>query len=259
MRYYDYFHSGESDRFAFFRMPKILFTDPKFNKISTDSKVLYGLLLDRMDMSRRNGWVDEEDRVYIIFTVEEMAEILNRSESYVYKILSELDTSEEGIGLIERKRQGQGYPNIIYVKKFYEDYLRPLQNGGQDLHEKEIKTSTEKRSRPPQNGGQDLHEKHPNNTNNSNTDKNKTDRTSYSDSASVYGSFHNVHLMKQELDELKKMYLYDWEYWIESLSKYMASTGRTYQNHFATICMWADKEKPKKKKRNYSFPEGASL
>lgn len=142
MRYYDYFHSGESDRFAFFRMPKILFTDPKFNKISTDSKVLYGLLLDRMDMSRRNGWVDEEDRVYIIFTVEEMAEILNRSESYVYKILSELDTSEEGIGLIERKRQGQGYPNIIYVKKFYEDYLRPLQNGGQDLHEKEIKTST---------------------------------------------------------------------------------------------------------------------
>lgn len=149
MRYYDYFHSGESDRFAFFRMPKILFTDPKFNEISTDSKVLYGLLLDRMDMSRRNGWVDEEDRVYIIFTVEEMAEILNRSVSYVYKILSELDTSEKGIGLIERKRQGQGHPNIIYVKKFYEDYLRPLQNGGQDLHEKEIKTSTEKRSRPP--------------------------------------------------------------------------------------------------------------
>ena len=96
-------------------------------------------------------------------------------------------------------------------------------------------------------------------TNNSNTDKNKTDRTSYSDSVPVYGSFHNVHLAKQELDELKKMFPYDWEYWIESLSKYMASTGRTYQNHFATICMWADKEKTKKKKRNYSFPEGASL
>ena len=65
--------------------------------------------------------------------------------------------------------------------------------------------------------------------------------------------------LQNQLDELKKMYPYDGEYWIESLSKYMASTGRTYQNHFATICMWADKEKTKKKKRNYSFPEGASL
>lgn len=259
MHYYDYFRSGESDRFAFFRMPKILFTDPKFNGISADSKLLYGLMLDRMDLSRRNGWVDEEDRVYIIFTVEEMAEVMNRSVSRVYKMLSELDTSEEGIGLIERRRQGQGHPNIIYVKKFYEVYFRPAQNRDQDIHEIEVSTSTEKSSGPPRNRNQDLHEKHTNNTNNNKTDRSKTEGTSNCESAFLYGSFQNVHLVKQELDELKKMFPYDWENWIESLSRYMASTGRTYQNHFATICMWADKEKPKKKKRNYSFPEGASL
>ncbi|MCQ2508548.1 MAG: replication initiator protein A, partial [Dorea sp.] len=198
MSYFDYFHCGESERYTFFRMPRILFTDPKFNGISTDSKLLYGLLLDRMELSRRNGWVDEKDRVYIIFKVEEMAEILNRSVSRVYKMLSELDTSEAGIGLIERRRQGQGHPNLIYVKKFYEEYFRPLQNGDQDLHEKEVKTSTEKRSRPPHKRGQDLHEKQPHNTNNNKTDRNKTDVSIYSDSASLYGAFHNVHLLKQE-------------------------------------------------------------
>ena len=63
MRYYDYFHGGESDHFAFFRMPKLLFTDPEFRSISTEAKMLYGLLLDRMELSRRNGWIDSEGRV----------------------------------------------------------------------------------------------------------------------------------------------------------------------------------------------------
>lgn len=286
MRYYDYFRSGESEQFAFFRMPKILFTDPQFSRISTESKVLYGLMLDRMELSRRNGWVDEDDRVFIIFTVEEMTELMNRSESRIYKLLRELDTSETGIGLIERRHQGLGHPNLIYVKKFYEgcypaqDYKNtsdeyrlsgrtgktiakarpgPVQKTGRDLRKKQVCTCVENRSASVQKTGQDLHEKQGNNTDKSNTDRNKTDVSVYSDSASGYGSFHNVRLMKQELEELKKIYPYDWENWIERLSKYMASTGRTYQNHFATICLWADKEKPKKKKRNYSYPEGASL
>ena len=66
----DYFYGPQAEQFAFYRIPKALFTDPAFRSISTDAKVLYGLLLDRMSLSARNDWLDEQGRVYIVFTVE---------------------------------------------------------------------------------------------------------------------------------------------------------------------------------------------
>jgi hypothetical protein len=114
---FDYFRGYESEMFTFYRIPKVLFTDPYFRKLSSDAKVLYGLMLDRMMLSKRNNWVDEEDRVYIIFTLEEVMECMNCGRDKGMKILAELD-SGKGIGLIERVKRGFGLPSIIYVKSF---------------------------------------------------------------------------------------------------------------------------------------------
>ena len=68
---YDYFYGEESEQFTFYRIPKALFNDDQFIEMSTDAKLLYGILLDRMSLSKMNGWRDRENRVFIIFTIEE--------------------------------------------------------------------------------------------------------------------------------------------------------------------------------------------
>jgi len=113
---FDYYRGMEAEQYTFYRIPKVLFTAECFKSLSCESKVLYGLL-DRMSLSIKNRWFDEEDRVYIIFTVEDVMELLNCSRQKAIKNLAELDT-EKGIGLIEKKRLGLGKPNVIYVKNF---------------------------------------------------------------------------------------------------------------------------------------------
>ena len=112
---YDYFYGQQSDLFTFYRVPKVLFTNERFWNISADAKMLYGILLDRMSLFAKNGWIDESGRVYIIFTIDEAKSALNCAEQKAIKLLSEL---EKKAGLIERKRQGLGKPNLIYVKNF---------------------------------------------------------------------------------------------------------------------------------------------
>lgn len=114
---FDYFRGGEAEQFSFYRVPKVLFTAECFKILSCEAKVLYGLMLDRMGLSIKNRWFDEEDRVYIVFTVEEIMELLNCKSQKGTKLLKELD-SENGIGLIEKRRLGLGKPNVIYVKNF---------------------------------------------------------------------------------------------------------------------------------------------
>ena len=114
---FDYFRGMEAEQYSFYRVPKVLFTAECFKSLSCEAKVLYGLMLDRMSLSIKNRWFDEEDRVYIIFTVEEIAELLNCGSQKAVKLMKELD-SNQGIGLIEKKRLGLGKPNVIYVKNF---------------------------------------------------------------------------------------------------------------------------------------------
>ena len=114
---FDYFRGMEADQYTFFRIPKILFTAECFASISCEAKVLYGLLLDRMSLSIKNRWMDEEGKVYIIFTVDEIAELMGCGTQKAVKLLKELDV-DKGIGLIEKKRLGLGRPNVIYVKNF---------------------------------------------------------------------------------------------------------------------------------------------
>lgn len=114
---FNYYYGKEAESFSFFRIPKLLFTDHMFTKLSSDAKVLYGILLDRMNLSMKNNWIDEENKVYIIFTIEEIAEIMCCATQKATKILQELD-DKKGIGLVEKKRLGLGKPNILYVKNF---------------------------------------------------------------------------------------------------------------------------------------------
>ena len=101
-----YFQEQDSEQFSFFRIPKILFSDERFRNLSSEAKILYGLMLDRVGLSRKNGWVDAEGNVYIHFTIEEMMSVLKWSRYRIFQLLDELDEKEPGIGLIERRRVG---------------------------------------------------------------------------------------------------------------------------------------------------------
>lgn len=121
---FDYFYSEQSEQFAFYRIPKLLYTDARFKGMSSDAKTLYGLLLDRVSLSVKNSWVDEQGRIFVYCTLESVEAALGCAEQKALKLLSELET----IGLIEKKRQGLGKPNRIYVKNFIEPRLSLLQN-----------------------------------------------------------------------------------------------------------------------------------
>lgn len=112
-----YFYGREAEQYSFYKIPKLLFTEEYFKKISVEAKVLYGLMLDRMSLSMKNQWLDEEGRAYIYYSLDDIMEALGCSNKKAISIMKELDT-DAGIGLIEKKRQGQGKPTMIYLKQF---------------------------------------------------------------------------------------------------------------------------------------------
>lgn len=113
----DYFYGNEAEQYSFYRIPKTLFTDKRYKSVSVEAKVLYGLLLDRMSLSTRNEWFDSDRKVYIYFTLEDALSLMGCGKDKAVKLFKELDIVS-GIGLIERKKQGQGRPTRIYVKNF---------------------------------------------------------------------------------------------------------------------------------------------
>ena len=157
---YEYFYGGQSEAFSFYRIPRQLVTGAEFRHLSTDAKLLYGMMLDRMGLSARNGWYDELDRVYIYYTLDEISEDLCCGHNKAVRLLAELDT--KGIGLIERKKQGQGKPAMIYVKQFVETVpptprgksasSRLPKTGSQEVSKEEVQTSQNETSRLPESG-----------------------------------------------------------------------------------------------------------
>mgnify|MGYP000019493448 CR=1 FL=1 len=104
--------------FSFYRIPKALFQEQRFQNLSTDAKTLYGILLDRMSLSVKNEWFDKQGRVFIIFTIEDVKRALCCADNKATKLLREL----ENFGLIERKRRGLGKPSLVYVKTFRQTF-----------------------------------------------------------------------------------------------------------------------------------------
>lgn len=264
---YEYFRVEESEQFSFFRIPKALFTEKEFEGLSTDAKLLYGILLDRINLSKKNGWVDADGYVYIIYTVAELQEVLNMSHTTVTKLLRELD-SVHGIGLIERYRQGCNRPSVIYVKNFVKRIrAKPaviilLERKKFAVRNARIWQSGMQKTCCPERKKMEVRSARilpTNNTDINKTDKNDTDRSksrsSEKESTCLYGRFGNVRLSVEENRELRKLYPYDFQRMIDQLSAYMKSTGKTYQDHFATILLWAGREELKTGSGRYDFEE----
>lgn len=113
----NYFTLHDADQFSFIRVPKELMINSEYKDLSAESKLLYGVLLDRVSLSRKNNWVDELGRIFIIYTRKEIMEIMGAADKKVTKLFTEL----KGKNLIEEKRQGLQKPNLIYVGKFISD------------------------------------------------------------------------------------------------------------------------------------------
>lgn len=159
----EYFYGEQADSYSFYRIPRQLITGEKYKGLSVEAKLLYGMMLDRMGLSLRNGWLDKTGRVYIYYTVEEIQGDLGCGHVKAGRLLAELDTVK-GIGLIERVRQGQGKPTKIYVKKFSPDpppqgeksgLPRQPQNGGLDSAKAEVRSAASCWSGHTENGGAD--------------------------------------------------------------------------------------------------------
>ena len=202
---FDYFYGSQSDQFSFYRVPKVLFTDQNFKTMSADAKALYGILLDRMNLSAKNGWTDKEGRVYIIFTVEEVMAAMGCANQKATRLLAEL---ENDIGLIERKRRGMGKPNLIYVKNFISCEKGHGQKSHSMNHENHesgnVKITV-----------QESWKSHGNNTNSNNTnlnniDSNNTDLISAvvesKEKTSTRSSYEEYFKKNLEIDLLKKIY-----------------------------------------------------
>lgn len=111
---FSYYYGAEAEQFSFIRIPKRMLTEESFSSLSLAAKILYGVLLDRMALSVKNGWLDDEKRVYIIFKIEEIQDLLGFSKKKAIEYLGEL----ENFGLVEKKRRGLGLPSILYIKSF---------------------------------------------------------------------------------------------------------------------------------------------
>jgi len=174
---FDYFYGEEGEQFSFYRIPKALVKNSQYKTVSMEAKFLYGLMLDRMSLSMKNRWLDIENRVYIIYTLEEIKEDMNCGNEKGVKTVAEL----EKIGLIERKKQGQGKPALIYIKNFVKNLKeneeaaevktseKPksenLSAKTQDFRKTEVKTSENQNSRLPKNQSQDFRKSECNKTN----------------------------------------------------------------------------------------------
>lgn len=180
---FEYFYGGQAESFSFYRIPRQLVTGAEFRHLSTEAKLLYGMMLDRMGLSARNGWFDDFDRVYIYYTIDEIMEDLCCGHNKAVRLLAELD--KKGVGLIERKKQGQGKPTMIYVKQFVETVSnapkgkstppRLPKTGSQEDSKEEVQTSQNETSRLPESGSAEFPKRETNYTDTSKTEKSYTD------------------------------------------------------------------------------------
>ena len=233
--------------------------------LTQTAKLLYALLLDRATLSQANGWLDEGGRIYLVFPIEKIAAALDRSPMTVKTALSEL----EDAGLIERRRSGFSKPNRIYVKLPPEGQKSfQMTDGNPPSIEKENCPTDGQKVVPMME-----RKLSPNNLSSSNLNQNHLSRES--EAPAAYGRYENVFLLDTEYAELLRASVTSpgndhrlgghdrLDRLISELSSYMESTGRSYQNHAATIRRWAENDKtkgvPKQGIPDYTCKEGESL
>ena len=192
---FDFFYGMESERYNFIIIPKLLMKDERFKHISAEAKLMYGLFLDRNSLSQKNGWLDEKNRVYIIYTIEEIKNDLGCATEKVNKVLKEL----EEIGLIYRKRNGRGKANYIYVMDYMALYRR--EQSATIAGESSFKTFENRKSRNSNSENQEFR-------------KSKGNKTDIKQTENRYGSytkkknsFCNFPQREYDFDELERLLL----------------------------------------------------
>lgn len=220
----DYFYGKEAEQYNFYRIPKLLFTDKRYEKVSIEAKVLYGLLLDRMSLSIKNRWVDDENRVYIYFKVSDAMEFMNICKDKCIKLFAELD-ADKGCGLIVRKRQGLGKPSVIYVMNFnsgacenknesnetescnFQRSEKQTSGGMESIDFKKSEKQTSGRSELSTSGGFDIRpqEVEGTDTNENKINKNKINNTDFSDNNPISSYQHRERPKKRDVkDEIRE-------------------------------------------------------
>lgn len=233
---FDYFYNREVERFNFLKVPEILVDGEEFKGLSAEAIILYSMLLKRTGMSFKNNWIDKEGRVFIYFTVEEIMKRRNISKPTAIKTLDELDR-KKGIGLIERVRLGLGKPNIIYVKDFMsvfqvkENDFQKLKNFTSEVKDVDLR-SKENELQEVKNVDRNYIE----------NKKSKYSKREYSFREKRLGTFQNVFLTAEDISDLQIIMNSQLDNYIERLSAYIKSTGKTYKDHKATILSWFHKD-----------------
>ncbi|MGF3194893.1 replication initiator protein A [Facklamia sp. P13055] len=241
---FDYFYNREAERFNFLKVPEILVDGEEYKGLSAEAIILYSMLLKRTGMSFKNKWIDREGRVFIYFTVDEIMKRRNISKPTAIKTLDELD-SKKGIGLIERVRLGLGKPNIIYVK----DFMSVLAVKENNFKKSKNLTSEVKdfNFRSKENELQEVKNVDSNYIDNN---KSKYSKREYSFGEIGLGTFQNVFLKDEDIADLQIKMNSQLDNYIERLSAYIKSTGKTYKDHKATILSWFYKDQGSKKTSN---------
>ena len=232
---FDYFYNREAEGFNFLKVPEILVEGEEFQGLSAEAILLYAMLLKRAGMSYKNNWLDKQNRVFIYFTVEEIMRKRHLSKPTAIKLLDELD-KKNGIGLIERVRVGLGKPNIIYVK----DFLSMVQEKSVVQKFKPLTSEVKNIDlRSKENELQDVKSLNSNYIDRSNSNNRKRE---YSFLENGLGSFQNVFLQDNDRAELELLLNGQLNNYIERLSAYLKSSGKTYKDHKATILSWFYKD-----------------
>ena len=216
---FEYFYGQQAESYTFYRIPKVMFTEERFKGLSCEAKVLYGLMLDRMSLSTKNEWLDEEGKVYIVFPLSDIRELIQCSKQTAVNLVHELDT-EQGIGLIEKSRPGLGKANVFYVKNFMAPIERERNNdientlnnteeprkpdstkksknwtsGGQEIRPQEVQKLDHQKSKnwtsgSPVNRLQEVQKLDPNKTEYNKTEKSETQSINQSGDTAVPGVF----------------------------------------------------------------------
>ena len=194
---FDYFYEEQSENYSFYRIPKLLFTEEMFEELSTEAKVLYGLLLDRISLSREHGWINEKGHVYVYYTIESVKRSLRCGNTKACRLLKEL----ESFGLIERKQQGLCKPSIIFVK----DFTR--------FPKREYRDSGSGNSGDTQTGSPDIHNQEANKTDDIKTEMTKTDpiRSVEDEDMDERASYRMYLSERLNMEILRERYPYDLE------------------------------------------------
>lgn len=218
----------------FYQLPKFLFEDSYFSKMSTDAKVMYSILKDRFELSKRNNWIDNDGNIYLLYTNKQLCQILDYSEPKIIKLKKEL----ENYNLISNERQGLNKPNKIYLLE--PSYDMELKNF-KFQNKKNLSSGTKK------NLVQELKEFKPNDTNNSDTNNNDTNNNDMNDmNDRKVDKFEQetikFYLLETFPNNLQR-YLYNFDVnEIEILKSVILKAKKSFNNNHNTIYRFEDIE-----------------